>query len=95
MHRNWKSSLTTPSNLVAQLTQEYEEHIKAEELRLVQAEQQRMEQELQRINAAALLEEQRRNAEQQAQAEAERRRKEFDEKVAKDGQSWLHRLNAL
>jgi hypothetical protein len=75
--------INNTEQLVAQLTQEYEEHIKAEELRLVQAEQQRMEQEQQRINAAALLEEQRRNAELQAQAEAERRRKEFDEKVAK------------
>lgn len=74
--------INNTEQLVAQLTQEYEEHINAEELRLVQAEQQRMEQEQQRINAAALLEEQTRNAELQAKAEAERRRKEFDEKVA-------------
>jgi hypothetical protein len=68
--------------LVVQLSEEYEEHIRAEELRLAQAEQQRMEQELERINAAALLEEQRRNAELQAQANAERRWEEFNEKVA-------------
>jgi hypothetical protein len=55
--------INNTEQLVAQLTQEYEEHIKAEKLRLVQAEQQRMEQEQQRINAAALLEEQRKSAE--------------------------------
>ncbi|MEG2578401.1 MAG: hypothetical protein RSA54_11800, partial [Glutamicibacter sp.] len=75
--------INNTEQLVAELTREYEEHIKAEELRLVKAEQQRMEQEQQRINVAALLEEQRRNAELKAQAEAERCRKEFDEKVAK------------
>lgn len=75
--------INNTDQLVVQLTQEYEEHIKAEELRLVQVEQQRIEQEQQRIKAAALLEEQRKNAELQAQAEAERRKKEFDEKVAK------------
>lgn len=69
--------------LVVQLSEEYEEHIKAEELRLVQAEHHRIEQEQQRINAAAVLEEQRRGAELKSKAEAERRWEEFNEKVAK------------
>lgn len=75
--------INNTEQLVAQLTQEYEAHIKAEELRLAQAEQQRIEQEQQRIKAAALLEVQRKNAELQAKAEAERRWEEFNEKVAK------------
>lgn len=75
--------INNTEQLVVQLTKEYDEHIQAEALRLAQAEQQRIEQEKGRINAASALKEQRTNAELNAQAEAERRWEEFNEKVAK------------
>lgn len=75
--------INNTEQLVMQLTDEYEAHIRAEEIRLAQAEQQRMEQELHRLNAATALAVQKKNAELQAKAEAEKRWEEFNEKVAK------------
>lgn len=74
--------INNTEQLVMQLTDEYDAHIRAEEIRLAHAEQQRMEQEQHRLNAATALAEQKKNAELQAKTEAERLWEEFNEKVA-------------
>lgn len=69
--------------LVAQLAVEYEEHIKAEELRVKQVAQRNLDKKLQTAKTAAAQEKQREAAELLAHAEAVRRWEEFNEKVAK------------